>query len=121
MVILVKLLAIVVMVFGVIYLLKPNIIKPYMAFWTIGKRIYMGAILSLVIGIILLLAASQCAVTWFIAAFGILGIIKGIVLFVLGPEKTISMLKWWEEKPVAFLRLHALVAIIIGALLIYSA
>lgn len=84
MVILVRLLGILVAGFGVIYLLNPNIIKPYMAFWIVGKRLYMGAILSLLIGIILLLAASQCAVTWFVALFGILGIIKGVVLFVLG-------------------------------------
>jgi len=121
MVILVKLLGIIIAVFGVIYLLNPNMMKPYVAFWKKGKRLYMGAALSLLIGIILLLAASQCAVSWFVAAFGILGFIKGIVLFVLRQEKMISMINWWAERPVAFLRVHALIALVVGALLIYSA
>ena len=121
MVILVKLLGIIIAVFGVIYLLKPNIMKPYVAFWKRGKRIHIGAVLSLLIGIILLLAASQCAVSWFVAAFGILGLIKGIVLFVLRQEKAISMINWWAERPIAFLRVHALFALVVGALLIYSA
>ena len=122
MVILVRLLGIFVVIFGVIYLSNPNnIIKPYMAFWLVGKRLYMGAVLSFLIGIILLLAASQCAVTWFVALFGILGIIKGIVLFVLGQEKAKSWVNWWTERPITFLRLHALIAIIIGTLLICSA
>ena len=121
MVILIRLLGIVTVVFGAIYLLKPDIIKPYMAFWMIGKRLYGGAVLSLAIGIILLLAASQCTITWFVALFGILGLVKGIVLFVAGQEKMKSWADWWIERPITFRRVHALVAIIIGALLIYAA
>jgi len=121
MVILVKFLGIIIVVFGVIYLLNPKMMKPYMAFWKKGKRLYMGAALSLLIGIVLLLAASQCAVSWFVALFGILGLIKGIVLFVLRQEKAISMINWWAERPIAFLRAHALFALVVGALLIYCA
>ena len=121
MVILVKLLGIVLVVFGVVYLLNPNIMKQYIAFWKKGKRLYAGAAASLLIGIILLLAASQCAVSWFVTAFGILALIKGIVLFVLKPEKVMPMMEWWLQKPVAFLRGHAIIAIVIGVLLIYAA
>lgn len=121
MVILVKFLGIVIIVFGVVYLLNPNIIKAYMAFWKKAKRIYIGGVLSLLIGIIFLLAASQCAVRWFVTLFGILAIIKGVVLFVLSQEKAISMLNWWSERPIAFLRGHALFALVIGALLIFCA
>ncbi len=121
MVILVKLFGIVIVVFGVYYMLNPNMMKPYVAFWKKGKRLYMGGALSLLIGIIFLLAASQCKVGWFVTLLGIMGLIKGIALFVLRQEKAIAMINWWAERPVAFLRTHALVAIIFGALLIYSA
>ncbi|MBL7081134.1 MAG: hypothetical protein ISS44_01000 [Candidatus Omnitrophica bacterium] len=121
MVILVKLLGIIIVVFGVIYLLKPSIMKSYISFWKRGKRLYIGGILSLLIGVILLLAASQCRMSWFVAAFGILGLSKGIVLLVLREEKMRTMINWWAERPIAFLRVHALFALVVGALLIYSA
>lgn len=121
MVILVKLFGIVIVVFGVIYLLNPNIMKQYVAFWKQAKRIFIGAVLSLLIGIIFLLAAPQCRLPWFVAAFGILGLIKGIVLFAIGQEKAIAMINWWAGRSVTFLRIHALIALALGALLIYSA
>ena len=121
MVALVKLLGIVIVVFGVAFFVNPNIIKQYMAFWKTGKRLYMGGALSLVIGIIFLFAASQCRWTGFIVAFGILSVAKGIWLLVTRPEKLISMLDWWVKRPIAFLRGYAVFAVIFGVLLIYSA
>jgi len=121
MVMLVKLLGMVIVAFGVVYLLNPNIIKPYMDFWKRGKRLYMGGALSLLIGIVFLLAASQCRWRGFIVAFGILSVAKGIWLFVIKQEKAISMINWWAERPVGFLRGHALFALVVGALLIYCA
>ena len=121
MVIFVKLFGIIIVAFGVAYLLNPNIIKQYMAFWKRGKRMYMGGALSLLIGIIFLLAASQCRWRGFIVAFGILALVKGIWLLVTPPEKMVSMMNWWTERPIAFLRVHALFAIALGALLICCA
>ena len=121
MVILVKLLGIFIVCFGVVYLLKPSIIKLYMAFWAERKKIYIGAALSLIISGLLLFAAPQCRVAWFVTAFGILGLIKGIALLAVKHEKIIAMLNWWQGRSVVFLRVHALAALIIGALLIFAA
>ncbi len=121
MVILVKFLGIFIVVFGVVYLLNPNIIKPYIAFWKKGKRLYLGGALSLLIGIIFLLAASQCRWRGFIVAFGILALVKGIWLLVISPEKVMSFMNWWIKRPITFLRGHALLALAIGVLLIYCA
>ena len=121
MVALVKLLGIVIVGFGVAYFVNPSIIKPYMAFWKTRKRLYLGGTLSLVIGTIFLFAASQCRWTGFIVAFGILSVAKGIWLFIISQEKAISILDWWAKRPIAFLRGHAVFAVIFGVLLIYSA
>lgn len=121
MLILVKLFGIVLVALGVIFLINPEVIKKYAAFWTKGKRIYMGGILSLLIGIIFLLVASQTRLTWFVALFGILALIKGILLFVLGPAKIIAMINWWQARPPLVLRLYAFLVLALGVLLIYSA
>jgi len=121
MLIFVRLLGIVVVVLGVIFLISPDAIKKYMDFWAKGKRIYPGGVLTFLIAIILLLAASEARLTWFVALLGILSLIKGILLFVLGPAKIILMINWWRTRSPLFLRLYALFALALGVLLIYSA
>ena len=117
----VKLFGIIIVGFGVAYFINPSMIKPYMAFWKSRKRLYLGGALALLIGIIFLLAAAQCRWRGLIVAFGILSAVKGIWLFVISQEKAISMLDWWAKRPITFLRVHAIFAIAIGVLFIYSA
>ena len=81
----------------------------------------MGGILSLLFGIIFLLAASQCRLVWVIIVFGIWGIIKGVLLLVLGLNRLNAYLNWWLEKPPSIMRLLGLIALAFGVLLIYSA
>jgi len=122
MVMLVRFIGIVIVGMGVAFLLRPKLYKQYVAFWQLGKRLYLGAILALLIGIIFLLAvSSECRLVGVILALGILSLVKGAMLFTLGQEKIKTMLKWWQARSLLVLRLVALVAIAFGALLIYSA
>jgi len=118
MVMLVKLIGIVILVGGVAFILNPDIIKQYMTFWVKGKRLYLGAGLSIIIGVLLLFAASHCEVAWVITIFGIMAAIKGITLFLLGPGKITSMIKWWIERPLNLLRFFGIISLAIGVLLI---
>ena len=120
MLILVRLFGIVIVGMGVTFLLGPKLYRQYMAFWEQGRRLYVGGILSILIGVILLLAASGCRLVGFILTLGILCLVKGIILLTLGREKMKSMLRWWQERPLLVLRLIALIAIAFGALLLYS-
>ena len=116
----VKFLGIFIVGFGVAFFINPSIIKRYMAFWMSKKRLYLGAALALLIGIIFLLAAPQCRWRGFIVVFGILSLIKGICLFAFSQEKLIACMDWWAKRPIAFLRGYAVFAITLGVLLIYS-
>lgn len=121
MVFLVKLLGLLIVILGVAYLYNPKILKPYLDFWKAPKRIYLGAVMAFVIGIIFLYAAPLCRVSWPIVLFGLLGLIKGVLLLVLRKEKWFELLDWWEKRSAHFLRIHSLIAVSIGALLIFSA
>lgn len=121
MVILVRVLGILIAAVGIIFLINPNAMKKYIAFWVKGKRLYKGGILSILIGIILLLASPQCKLVWFVVLIGIWSLIKGVILLALGPEKWASTINWWTTRPPVALRLLSLVAIAFGILLIYSA
>lgn len=121
MLIVVRLIGILIVGMGVAFLLRPKLYRQYAAFWQPGKRLYLGAILAILFGVILLLAATQCRLIGVILALGILCLVKGILILPLGEKKIKSILKWWQAKPLWVLRLVALIAIAFGALLFYSA
>lgn len=120
MVILVKLIGIFIAGMGIILLLSPKTIKRLVAFCQQGKRVYISGLLRLLIGVILLLAASQCRLSGMVATLGILVLIGGILIFVLGIERTKALLNRWSNKSTLFLRLWGILALAIGVLLIYS-
>jgi len=116
----VKFLGIFIAAFGLAFFINPGMIKHYMAFWKIGKRLYLGGALALLMGIVFLLAASQCRWRGFIFAFGILSIAKAVWLFASGREKILSFLDWWAKKSTLFFRIYALFVIALALLLINS-
>lgn len=121
MLILVRLFGLLILGLGIVFVVNPKAMKAYIAFWGPGKRIRMGGILALLIGVVFLLAAAQARLNIVITIFGILSLIKGILLFILGPEKAKSMMNWWAQKSDSFIRLYALFALVMGMLIIYSA
>lgn len=120
MLILVKLIGLLIVAMGIIFLLSPKVLKQYIAFWKQGKKIYALGVLRLLIGVVFLLTASQCRLVGVILTLGILILLKGIAIFVLGLEKIKSMLDWWGRKSPLVFRLLSLVALAIGALILYS-
>lgn len=120
MLVLVKLIAMLIIGIGVIFLLNPKTLKQYADFWVQGKRIYMGGILNLLFGVLFLSVASQCRLVGVIITMGVISLVKGTMIFICGPEKMKAVLDWWAKKRLAAARLMALVAIGIGALLLYS-
>ncbi|MFH1621913.1 MAG: hypothetical protein ABIA97_02190 [Candidatus Omnitrophota bacterium] len=116
----VKLFGIVMVVAGVVYFLKPNLMKKMVDAFLKDKWIYVGMILSFLIGIIFLRAASQCAIPWLVVIFGLLAVVKGAAILIMGKQKIKSLLDSFIKKPVKTLRSFALVEIALGVILIYS-
>ncbi|MGB2706231.1 MAG: hypothetical protein WBC74_05205 [Candidatus Omnitrophota bacterium] len=122
MVILVKLIGIIVVGMGLVFVLKPDVIKQIFAYYLREKRrIYIIGVARIIIGFIFLMGASQCRVVWAIIVIGLLPLVSGISIFVLGPDKCKNILKKWQEKPLKTLRLLSLVPIIYGLLILYFA
>jgi small-conductance mechanosensitive channel len=120
MLILVRLIGIFVVGAGVIFLLSPKTMRRFMVFCVKGKRLYIGCIFRILIGIIFLSAASQSRIAWVIVTLGILALIGGLTFFILGLERIRSMLRWWHVRSLLVLRLVALIPIAIGVLILYS-
>lgn len=120
MVILVKLFGVIIVVAGVIFLINPKALKQYISFWKQQKRLQIGGVVAILFGIIFLIAASQCRVAWLITILGIWSIIKGVLLFAVSQKKLYAYLDWWTGKPNSVIRFIGVIALAIGALIIYS-
>lgn len=120
MVIFVKSIGIVVTGLGIAFLLNQKALKQCMYFCEQGKRLYYVGILRVIFGIILLVGSGLCRLTGVVAAIGVLVLVSGILIFVMGIGKVKTMLKWWQGRPPFILRLMALIATLIGLLLLYS-
>jgi len=106
---------------GIVYLLRPDIMKWLMEFFKQGRRMYFAALIRLILAVVFLLAARECDITWVIVVFGILFLISGLLVFVIPLEKIKAYIGWWQKKSPLLLRLMALIALAIGAIIIYSA
>ena len=119
--IVIKSLGIVFALVGIVYLLRPDVMKWLMEFFKQGKRLYFAGLIRFVLAIVFLLAARECEVFWVIFAFGILFIIGGLSIFIIPLEKLKSYIGWWQKQSVLLLRVLALLTLAIGALIICCA
>jgi uncharacterized protein YjeT (DUF2065 family) len=119
--IVIKIIGIIFVAVGIVYLLKPDVMKWLMGFFKKGKRIYLAGLIRFVLAVIFLLAANQCKIPWVIIAFGILFMLSGLLVFTLGSERIKSILDWWQKQSPLLLRVIALIALAVGAVIIYSA
>jgi len=120
MLILVRLVGMILVAIGIVFLLSPKRMRQWMVFCEKGVRPYMMGALRILVGILFLLAAPQSRVVWVIVTIGVLALLGGIAIFILGLERFKSMLRWWHGRPLPVLRLIALLAIGFGMLILYS-
>jgi uncharacterized protein YjeT (DUF2065 family) len=119
--IVIKIIVIIIIFMAIMYMLKPHIMKKLMEFFKQGRRLYLVGLARFVLAVIFLLGATQCGIVWLIIAFGILFIISGLLIFALGLEKVKSILDWYLSQPLFILRLLALIALALGAIIVYAA
>jgi len=119
--IVIKTLGILIALVGIIYFLRPDVMKWLMELFKKGKRIYFAGLIRFALAVVFLVAARECKHSWVIFAFGILFIISGLLIFMLGLEKLKSIIDWYQKQSVLLLRVVAVIALAIGAVIIYSA
>lgn len=115
----VKIIGIVIVCMGILFLLSPNALKQLMAFVGQGRRIYGAGVFRTLIGGVLLFAAPQARVPEVIIVFGILFLAGGIAIFAIPIEKIKSVIDWFSKKSLLALRFLGFVPLAIGVLLIY--
>jgi ABC-type bacteriocin/lantibiotic exporter with double-glycine peptidase domain len=117
----VKIIGIVLVAIAIIFLIKPDIMKHLIEFFKKGSRIYLAALIRLALAVVFLLSARECDLTWVIVVFGVIFLIAGLLIFMLGAEKTRRFLEWYQKQSLVLLRVIAVIPLAMGAIIIYAA
>ncbi len=121
MVYLIKSIGILIAILGVVFATMPALMTKTLEFVKKGKRVYGAAVIRIVLGGLLLWASPVATIMWIPLVIGIIMVIAGILVFVLGLAKAHAFLDWWEAKSEHVKRGMAIVAAVLGILIIYSA
>lgn len=121
MILLIRFIGIFMVGMGIMNLVNPVPMKKMISFWRQGKRIYAGGLLRLLFGVAFLLSYPQARRPGVICLLGILFLLGGILLFALGLKRIKAILEWWDKRTDSVLRLIAVLLLLLGALVIYSA
>jgi uncharacterized protein YjeT (DUF2065 family) len=120
-VVVIKILGIIISLMGLVYLLRPDIIKKLMNFFKKDKRIYLSGVLRLALAVVFLVAARECRYPWIIFACGIIFLAGGLLIFLLGPERIRKILDWYQEQSTLIFRVIAVIVLVFGLIIILSA
>jgi hypothetical protein len=107
---------------GALLLLAPSVMEPAMAFIEQGSRLYLAVGFRLVMGAVLVAAASRCRWPGVVMTLGVLVLASGLIGLLVGLEGTRLVLERGRTlSSPALVRMAALVPAAFGALLVLAA
>lgn len=117
----IQIIGIVIVAIGIVYVLKPSVMKRLFEFFKKGNRLYVAAPIRLGLAIVFLVGAGECKQFWVIFVLGILLLISGILVILLGPRKLVPILEWFQGQSEILQRVIALIVLAVGVIIIISA
>ncbi|MFH1394603.1 MAG: hypothetical protein ABIH09_00395 [Candidatus Omnitrophota bacterium] len=97
MVLIVKLISIVVIFYGCLVFLRPDVLKKVLKYAMQENKVYPMLGIKLVTGIVMMFAAKYCSIPWMILFFGALSVFGGAMGFVLKKAFVVKVLTWGEN------------------------
>ena len=117
----IKIIGIVFVAIGVVYILKPSVMKRLFEFFKKGNRLYVAVPIRLGLAVVFLMGARECRQFWVIFVLGILLLISGVLVLVLGPKKLVPIIEWFQGQSEILQRVIALIVLAVGVVIIISA
>ena len=117
----VRIVGVVLICMGLLYLLKPGVVRALTGFFTKGKRLYISAVLRLILAVLFLLSATKCTHPWIVGVFGIAFLLGGLTIFLAGPAKLIPMLTWFMGRSPVWSRIIGVIILAFGGVIVYAA
>jgi hypothetical protein len=117
----IQIIGIVIAAIGIVFILKPSVLKQLFEFFKKGNRIYVAAPIRLALAVVFFVGANQCRQSWVIIVIGILFLLSAILVLLLGPKKLRPMIEWFQGQSEILQRVVALIALAVGVVIIISA
>jgi hypothetical protein len=105
---------------GLTAILKPELIKRAVKFFSSKKNYLIAAGIRLLLGVLFLVFAYGTRMRRVTLFLGLLFLAGGILLLVLPPAKVHSILTWWSNQRVWVFRLLGVVVVLFGVLVIWA-
>ena len=119
--VLIKSVGVVFVLLGILYIIKPNIMKKMLGFFSDGLRLYVAGGVRIVMAVIFISGARECRNYPVIFTLGILFLLGGLAIFTLGPKKLKPMILWLHDRKKLTMRILSVMIILVGGLVIYCA
>jgi len=105
---------------AVVLLIKPDLYRKLVKLLARGRLMYIPAALAIVFGVIFLVYARACNIPWLIVIFGLIMLAKGIWLFAVKIDNVRATMQWLQERGDTTLRILGILALAIGAVILYA-
>jgi len=117
MIILAKLVGVVIAALGLVIFASPQFTQKMFDFFKEGTRIYLAGVIRGLVGLVLLIGASQSVVPLAAIALGLMFIMSAVVVFAADLEKLKAFIEFYSQMPALVIRLLGLVAASFGILI----
>ena len=117
----IKVIGTVIVCIGLVYLVKPAVLKATMRFFSKGSRMYLAALVRFALAIVFFMGARHCGIRWIIVMFGLIFLLSGLLIFMLGLNKAKDIIRWYLEQPLVLLRIVAVIVLAVGLIIVYAA
>lgn len=106
---------------SVVALCAHSLFTQVIGFWLHGTRLYGAAVVRLVFGTLLIVAAPETRMPAAVQALGVLTLATAVAVPLVGLDRLHAFVRWTLERPPLVLRLGSLVGAALGVFLIYVA
>lgn len=117
----IKIIGTVIVCMGLAYLISPGLLKAIMRFFAVGSRLYLAAVVRFGLAIVFFLGARECDMRWVIALFGLIFMLSGLLIFMLGLQRSKSIISWYQRQPASIFRVVAVIVLVVGLIIVYAA
>jgi hypothetical protein len=121
MVLFVKVLAIAIIVFGCLIILRPKTMKEIIESVKRGNNIFTAMVIKIAVGVLMMIASRYCSIPWIVLFWGALNAFTGVAGLLLKRDVVVKKIEWIEKRPPKHVYLVGAIALVIGVTLVLGA